>query len=172
MSEPSYPTYSARLLILGLILFGAAAGAAPCQESNASLAKRGEKAGPNQSAPTVNISLDSANTLNSKHIIGRGNLLDIHVLHEADVPQKVPIRIDGQITMPFIGEIQASGMMADSLQATIAQNLHTHTNDAEVTAVVEEMKRRPFSVKGEVEHPAHFRVLPGPGRPASTPDRT
>ena len=169
MTEPSYPSYSARRLILGLILFGAAAGAAPCQESHASLAKRGEKAGPNQSAPTLNISLDSANTLNSKHIIGRGNLLDIHVLHEAHVPQKVPIPIVGQIT---IGEIQASGMMPDILQATIAQNLPTYANDAEVTAVVEEMKRRPFSVKGEVEHPAHFRVLPEPGRPASTPDST
>ena len=153
MPEASYPTYPARLLILGLILFGVAAGSVPCQEDSASLAKRGEKAGSN---PSPNAPSDPVNTTNPKYIIGPGDLLDINVLHEPDVSQKVSVRMDGKITVPLIGEIQASGMMPDNLQATIAQKLHEYIKDAEVTVVVEEMKSRQFSVMGEVEHPGSF----------------
>lgn len=156
MPEASYPTYPARLLILGLILFGVTAGAAPCQENSASLAKRGGKASSHLSAPTPNLPSDPVNTTNPKYIIGSGALLDINVLHEPAVSQKVSVRMDGKITEPLSGEIQASGIMPDNLQATIAQKLHEYIKGAEVTVVVEEMKSRQFSVMGKVEHPGSF----------------
>lgn len=67
--------------------------------------------------------------------------------------------MDGKISMPLIGEIQASGMKPDNLQETIAAKLHDYIKDAEVTVVVEETKSRQFSVMGEVEHPGSFPLV-------------
>src|SRR5438270_12131600 len=107
MPEASYPTYPARLLILGLILFGVAAGSVPCQEDSASLAKRGVKAGSN---PSPNAPSDPVNITKTKYIIGPGDLLDINVLHEPDVSQKVSVRLDGMIYVRLFVLIYASGL--------------------------------------------------------------
>jgi polysaccharide export outer membrane protein len=92
-------------------------------------------------------------------VIGPGDLLAINVFHEPEVSGKVPVRLDGKITMPLIGEVQASGMMPDALQAKIAEKLHEFIQRAEVTVVVEEMKSRQFNIMGEVEHPGTYPLL-------------
>src|SRR5437879_7895203 len=67
--------------------------------------------------------------------------------------------MDGKISMPVIGEVQASGLVPDAVQASIAQKLRDYIKDAEVTVVVEEIKSRQFSVMGEVEHPGSFPLV-------------
>jgi len=67
--------------------------------------------------------------------------------------------MDGKISMPLIGEVQASGLVPDAVQASIAQKLRDYIKDAEVTVVVEEIKSRQFSVMGEVEHPGSFPLV-------------
>lgn len=153
MTLPSYPTHPAKLIIAAVVLCGVGAAGAKGQGSSS----RPAKVLPQQTATATNTASasSSANT-NSSYIIGPGDLLAINVLHEPEVSQKVPVRMDGKISMPLIGEIQASGMKPDNLQATIAAKLHDYIKDAEVTVVVEEIKSRQFSVMGEVEHPGSF----------------
>ncbi len=153
MSFPSYPTHPARLIIVGIAVFGVAAAGANGQTNTSRPAKVLSQQTP--TATNISSTPSSANA-NSSYIIGPGDLLAINVLHEPEVSQKVPVRMDGKISMPLIGEIQASGMKPDNLQATIAAKLHDYIKDAEVTVVVEEIKSRQFSVMGEVEHPGSF----------------
>lgn len=127
-----------------------------CQEKNSQAARQEqEKLNPSPGSAASAPSLTPSRT-NSSYVIGPGDMLAINVLHEPEVSQKVPVRMDGKITMPLIGEIQASGMVPDALQVTIAQKLHDYIKDAEVTVVVEEIKSQEFSVMGEVEHPGSF----------------
>ena len=101
MTQASYPTYPARLLILGLILFGVAAGSAPGQQSSASLAKRGEKACSNQSPPTLDISSASVNTVNLLHeplwrsgilrLLGQFQVPSTNSLQPGTVPRIKPV---------------------------------------------------------------------------------
>lgn len=156
MTFPSYPTHPARLMIVALVVFGAAAMSAKGQTNSS----RPARVLPQQTSTATNPSStsSSANT-NSSYIIGPGDLLAINVLHEPEVSQKVPVRMDGKITMPLIGEIQASGMKPGNLQETIAAKLHDYIKDAEVTVVVEEIKSRQFTVVGEVEHPGSFPLV-------------
>lgn len=153
MIFPSYPTHPVRLMIATVILLGFVTAGAMAQTNSS----RPPKVLP--PPPAANSSATSAagsaNT-NPSYIIGPGDLLAINVLHEPEVSQKVPVRMDGKISMPLIGEVQASGMKPDNLQATIAAKLHDYIKDAEVTVVVEEIKSRQFSVMGEVEHPGSF----------------
>lgn len=153
MIFPSYPTHPARLVIAAVVLFSIAAVGGRGQTNSSRPAKvLPQSTAANSSSTSTS---GSANT-NSSYIIGPGDLLAINVLHEPEVSQKVPVRMDGKISMPLIGEIQAGGMKPDNLQATIAAKLHDYIKDAEVTVVVEEIKSRQFSVMGEVEHPGSF----------------
>lgn len=153
MTFPSYPTPPARLIIVAVVAFGVAAAGAEGQGTSS----RPAKVLPQQTSTVTNSSSTSASAnTSSAYIIGPGDLLAINVLHEAELTQKVPVQMDGKITMPLIGEIQASGMAPANLQATIAAKLRDYIKDAEVTVVVEEIKSRQFSVMGEVEHPGTF----------------
>lgn len=155
MTFPSYPTPAARLIIVAVALFGLAAAGAKGQANTPPLAK----VLPQQTSTATSSSSTSTSAAangNASYIIGPGDLLAINVLHEPEVSQKVPVRMDGKISMPLIGEIQASGMKPGNLQETIAAKLHDYIKDAEVTVVVEEIRSRQFTVMGEVEHPGSF----------------
>lgn len=158
MTFPSYPTHPAKLMIVAAAAFGVAAAGASGQSNT----MRSAKALPQQTTTATNsssISTSASATTNASYIIGPGDLLAINVLHEPEVSQKVPVRMDGKITMPLIGEIQAGGMKPGNLQETIAAKLHDYIKDAEVTVVVEEIKSRQFTVMGEVEHPGSFPLV-------------
>lgn len=160
MSDTPNPAYPAKLAIFALILLMTAT-CVPCQENNsrATKQKQGDRVNPAASISSASASTGPLPASGSSYVIGPGDLLAINVLHEPEVSQKVPVRMDGKITLPLIGEIQASGIKPDTLQATIAQKLHDYIKDAEVTVVVEEIKSRQFSVMGEVEHPGSFPLV-------------
>jgi polysaccharide export outer membrane protein len=90
------------------------------------------------------------------YIIGPGDMLSINVFNEPEVTGKVPVRPDGMITIPLVGEVQASGISPDKLQATITQKLTEYVKQPSVTVVVEEMNSRQFNVLGQVQHPGSF----------------
>ncbi len=146
------------LIVVALVIFGIVEARAQSPESSSRPPKQAERMQSKESVPAPNTPSDPANA-KSTYVIGPGDLLAINVLHEPEVSEKVPVRMDGKITMPLVGEMQASGMMPDSLQAAIAEKLHEFIKDAEVTVVVEEMKSRQFSVMGEVQHPGSFPLL-------------
>lgn len=95
----------------------------------------------------------------TSYVIGPGDLLAIHVWHEADISGKVPVRTDGKISIPLVGQIQASGLTTETLQAQIAWKLREYIKNPEVTVVVEEMNSRQFNVMGEVQHPGSFPLI-------------
>jgi len=92
-------------------------------------------------------------------VIGPGDLLAVHVWHEPDVSGKVPVRTDGKISIPLAGQIEASGLTPEGLQAAIAKRLREFIKNPEVTVVIEEMNSRRFNVMGEVQHPGSFPLI-------------
>ncbi|HTZ74147.1 MAG TPA: polysaccharide biosynthesis/export family protein [Candidatus Aquilonibacter sp.] len=105
----------------------------------------------------ANSSVPAASTRpNVDYVIGPGDLLSIDVMNEPDVTGKVPVRPDGMITIPLIGDIKASGLTPDKLQANITSKLTEYVKDPSVTVVVEEMNSRQFNVLGKVLHPGSF----------------
>ena len=90
--------------LLSILLFVAlAAPMASAQQ------RRGGQAGPSGGRPDT-------------YVIGESDLLAINVWHEPELTRVVPVRTDGKITMPLIGELQASGKTVEELRATIATN--------------------------------------------------
>ncbi len=122
MSREFCPARVRHLIVVALVILGIAEARAQSQESSSRPPKQAERMQSKQSVPASNTPSDPANA-KSTYVIGAGDLLAINVLHEPEVSEKVPVRMDGKITMPLVGEIQASGMMPDSLQTACKRPL-------------------------------------------------
>ena len=54
--------------------------------------------------------------IRDNYVIGVDDVLAINVWKESELSRSVPVRPDGMITLPLIGEIKASGLTPVQLQ--------------------------------------------------------
>jgi polysaccharide biosynthesis/export protein len=97
-----------------------------------------------------------ANTLRKEFVIGTGDVLAVNVWKEAEVSRVVPVRSDGQISLPLVGEIQAGGRTAKQLETEITAKLTDYISEPEVTVIVQEIKSQKFNVLGMVMKPGSY----------------
>src|SRR5271166_5522125 len=81
-------------------------------------------------------------------VIGTGDVLAVNVWKEAEISKVVPVRSDGRISLPLIGELRAGGQTPRQLEAEITKKLKDFVADPEVTVVVQEIKSQKFNVLG------------------------
>jgi polysaccharide export outer membrane protein len=90
------------------------------------------------------------------YLIGNEDVLAINVWKEPDVSRMVPVRSDGKISLPLIGEVQAAGKTPKELENEIAKGLRDYISEPEVTVIVQESKSRRFSILGQVQRPGSY----------------
>jgi polysaccharide export outer membrane protein len=101
--------------------------------------------------------VNGANTeARSDYVIGNGDVLAINVWKEPEVSRTVPVRPDGKISLPLIGEIQASGKTPKQLQADISKGLRDYISEPEVAVIVQEQKSQRFNILGQVQKPGSY----------------
>jgi polysaccharide export outer membrane protein len=115
------------------------------------------------SAPVASSSVQAAHApaggaISGRYIIGADDVLAISVWKEPDVSRTLPVRSDGRISLPLVGEVQASGRTPNELQADIQQRLKAYLADPEVTVIVQEARSQTFNVVGEVFRPGSYRL--------------
>lgn len=95
----------------------------------------------------------------SEFQLGPGDVIQVHIYKEADLSaDAVPVRPDGRISLPLIGELPASGKTATQLQAEIAEKFARYVSTPEVTVVVKEVNSAQVSVLGEVKNPGMYKL--------------
>jgi polysaccharide biosynthesis/export protein len=82
-----------------------------------------------------------------------GDKLRIEVYRDAQLSQSVQIRPDGRITLPLIGDLDASGRTPIELRDVIARQLKEYMTNPVVTVIVVETKAPVAYIMGEVNHP-------------------
>ena len=97
----------------------------------------------------------------NRYVIGPDDILAINVWKEPEVSRTLPVRPDGNISLPLVGDLMASGLTPEQLQNEIRQDLITYLSNPEVTVLVQEAKSQKFNVVGEVTKPGSY-VLSGP----------
>jgi polysaccharide biosynthesis/export protein len=90
------------------------------------------------------------------YLIGPEDVLAINVWHEQEISRAVPVRPDGKISLPLVGEVQASGLTPDQLQANLTDGLRKYLDHPEVTVIVQEAKSHRFNLVGEVMKPGSY----------------
>jgi len=87
--------------------------------------------------PTSAVSPTAGNNpqLTSEYVIGPGDTLDIFVWHNADLTKQMPVRPDGRIAMPLVGDTVAVGKTPAALSAEIQDKLKPYIRDPLVTVI-------------------------------------
>lgn len=68
--------------------------------------------------------------------IGVGDALSINVWRNPELSLSVPVRPDGKISMPLIGDIDAANMTTTQLSQNITSSLTTYIRNPQVTVIV------------------------------------
>ena len=99
---------------------------------------------------------DNSKVDNKTYVIGENDLLEVDVWRDKEISRTIPVRPDGKISLPLIGEIQASGMTPLQLQDDIAQRLKSFLANPEVTVIVTDPRSRHFNIVGMVAKPGEY----------------
>jgi polysaccharide export outer membrane protein len=91
-------------------------------------------------------------------IIGPDDVLAVSVWKEPEISRSIPVRSDGKITLPLVGELQAGGQTPRQLQMAIATRLQNYISEPEVTVMVQEVRSQRFNVLGQVAKPGSYLV--------------
>jgi polysaccharide export outer membrane protein len=103
-------------------------------------------------------SLSPRDNVAADYTIGSDDVLAINVWKEPDLSRTVPVRPDGKITLPLVGDIVASGRTPQQLQTSIEQDLAKYISKPAVTVIVQEAKSHKFNIVGEVQRPGSYLI--------------
>ena len=95
-------------------------------------------------------------------VIGNDDVLAVNVWKEPEVSRSVPVRSDGKISLPLVGEVQAAGRTPLKLEQDIAERLKNYIAEPEVTVIVQQINSQKFNVLGQVNHPGAFVLANSP----------
>jgi polysaccharide export outer membrane protein len=124
---------------------------APIDHSGLDTTSNAEMASAAQPAPTAGTTLH-----HEGFVIGNGDMLAISVWKQPDISRTVPVRSDGRISLPLIGDIQATGQTPEKLQEEISTKLQPFLAEPEVTVIVEQINSQKFNILGRVTKPGSY----------------
>ena len=90
--------------------------------------------------------------------LGPGDVLSIQVYGEPEVSSNVVIRMDGRISLPLAGELQAAGRTPKELSDEIRGKLERFIEAPEVTVMLAESQSKRYYVLGQVEAPGEYDI--------------
>lgn len=134
-----------KALFLGVVVFGAGVSLGQAQASGQSVA-----------APDPQAMGASDKAHDEKYVIGNDDVLNISVWKEPDLTKAVPVRSDGKISLPLVGEMQATGKTPLQLEHDITEKLKSFITAPEVNVIVQQVNSRKFNVMGEVAKPGSY----------------
>ena len=133
----------------------------------------GQKAAPNSgnrqlptaavTASPVEPSSPTGNKLaDNTFVIGNDDVLAINVWKEPDISRSIPVRSDGKISLPLVGEVQAAGLTPLMLEKDIATKLKSYIAEPEVTVMVQQVNSQKFNILGQVAKPGTYVIANSP----------
>ena len=122
------------------------------------------QAGAQGPAPTAMASLaqpmmaSASKPHDDSFVIGNDDVLAINVWKEPDLSRSIPVRSDGRISLPLVGEVQASGRTPLKLEQDIANKLQPYLEEPEVTVMVQQINSEKFNILGQVAKPGSYPI--------------
>jgi polysaccharide export outer membrane protein len=129
------------VLLLGVLLAGAAGA---------------------QSAPATSSATAADKPHDDSFVIGNDDVLAINVWKEPDISRSIPVRSDGKISLPLVGEVQAAGLTPLKLEKDIADKLKNYISEPEVTVMVQQVNSQKFNILGQVTKPGTYVIANSP----------
>jgi polysaccharide export outer membrane protein len=90
------------------------------------------------------------------YVIGVDDVLAISVWKEPELSRTLPVRPDGKITLPLVGDLQAAGKTTEKLQQELHEKLAAYVSVPEVAVIVQEVKSLKYNIVGQVAKPGSY----------------
>src|SRR5512146_3322493 len=119
----------------------------------------------NTAAPQGNATAPQAQAVKSatddpSYVIGPEDMLNIAVWKEPDFSSTVPVRPDGKISLPLLGDVEASGRTPGQLAQDLTVRLKKYIDDPHVTVVVTAINSKRVYILDEVNHTGTMNMSP------------
>jgi polysaccharide export outer membrane protein len=90
------------------------------------------------------------------YMIGPGDVLHLFVWKEPELTRDVTVRMDGKVTIPLLGEVQATGKRPGDLAIELTTRLKAYLAAPQVTVMLVESHAARFFVLGQVLRSGEF----------------
>ncbi|MEO7326792.1 MAG: XrtA/PEP-CTERM system exopolysaccharide export protein [Dokdonella sp.] len=91
-------------------------------------------------APTVNPEAQAV----KEYRIGVDDSIKVSVWQNPDLNVTVPVRPDGKISVPLVGDVDAGGKTPEEVSADIKTRLATFVRDPQVTVIVDQLRSHEY----------------------------
>jgi len=102
----------------------------------------------------------AATSAGPDYVIGPEDGLSINVWKEPDLTATLPVRPDGKVSLPLLGDVQAAGLTPLQLGESITEKLKKFLADPRVTVVVTAINSKHVYLVGEVAHTGAMPMTP------------
>jgi polysaccharide export outer membrane protein len=100
-------------------------------------------------------------SVSSNYVIGADDSIQVDVWKEPNLSAKLPVRPDGKISLPLVGDIPAAGFTPMQLAADITTRLKQYVTNPVVNVDVLEVNSKRVFLIGEVMHTGPIAITPG-----------
>ena len=114
------------------------------------------------SPPATDISVRSSSpsrvtpVVTNEYEIGVDDILAVNVWKEPELSRTLPVRPDGKITLPLLGDVQVAGKTPQTLQQELHDSLAAFVAVPEVVVIVQEVRSQKFNIVGQVSKPGSY----------------
>ena len=99
---------------------------------------------------------EAAKPVSKEFLLGPEDVLEVTVWRNQDLSRIVVVRPDGNISLPLIGDVQASGLNSSKVAAKIAARLTEFKENPNVSVSLKEVNSYFIYVLGEVLKPGKY----------------
>lgn len=117
------------------------------------------QAGDGKTAPGAT-KAPAAAAVGDSYVIGNDDVLAINVWKEDEISRTLPVRPDGKITLPLVGDVQAAGLTPLQLRHSLESKLTAFLDHPTVTVIVQQVRSKKFNIVGQVQRPGAYDLTP------------
>lgn len=95
--------------------------------------------------------------------LGPGDLFQLEIVGEKDLPKEYQVAADGTVTLPYIHTVQVAGLEPQQVAAEVRKRLMEGQvlTDPSVVVTVKEYRSKNVTLLGQVQKPGRFPITPG-----------
>jgi polysaccharide biosynthesis/export protein len=104
------------------------------------------------------VSTQMNGAVSAEYRIGSQDLLEVNVFDAPELNRSLRVSANGEISLPLVGAIQATGLTAREVENSLESKLRIYMNDPHVGVLVTGVESHPVSVLGAVNQPGVFQI--------------
>jgi polysaccharide export outer membrane protein len=92
--------------------------------------------------------------------LGKGDVLSVSVYDEPDLTiDSVPVRPDGKIALPLVGELDVEGRSVEEVTRELTTSMALYVQDPKVAVLIREFNSLEYTLYGEVVRPGAYSLV-------------